>query len=854
MAAGSEGVPVDASIWPRSEPFPSDADLLVPPQDRDLTLAWRVLGAAVVVTSCALVLWVLHPNLLLRNTTPNGGDLGAHVWFPAFLRDHLLPNWRVAGWSNDWFGGFPAGQFYFPVPALVTVLLGVVLPYNVALKLTTALGPVFMPAAAYAFGRGIRMRRPGPELSAVATVCFLFFKGIATGANASATDDRDPVQPAHHGRNARELARGGVLVRVRADARARSRSVRSRSPCAPAGARRSPRCSSGATVMSHVVVGIFAVVGALVILVVASTDRRSRVSRVLGRGVAIGGVAALLTAFWTLPLVATFGYTANMRYQKLTSYVAYLWVDEFLWVYLLALVGLVLGVVFRDRATLTVAAIAGIFALVFRFWPELHAWNLRFLPFWYLGVFLLAAIGAAEIVRRLSGEFGRIYAGPPASEDAAYADDGRTGRTYRVVTSSTIVVVVVLLTVVGTWFNDAHQGFLTYWAEWNETGYEHAAARGDANYKAEARKQYPEYRALIDRMAELPAGRALWEGGSSIDAYGTPLALMLLPYWTHGRIQSFEGLYYESAASTPYVFMAIAPLSASGNASNPVRGIDYLSITNFADGVKYLRALGGRYYLAHSQAAKDRGRPRCAGCVSSARRPTWTGSRPRGGTSTRCVTTRSSRPWGTSPSSSRRTKERSTRASAVRPAPIPGRSSARWECVAAGWWAKPAQLDRPLAASGPASWRRATAKTAAATPRRRLPAVAVTDIHQTDDDIRFHVSRTGVPVVVRTSYFPNWEAHGAQRSVATLAEPHGGGADEPRRRAALRSLGGREGRCGGLTRRAGRARRPRHLGRAATSPAPQPGRNRPDHGRLSVATTRASRRAGATMIVPPRGR
>jgi hypothetical protein len=46
--------------------------------------------------------------------------------------------------------------------------------------------------------------------------------------------------------------------------------------------------------------------------------------------------------------------------------------------------------------------------------------------------------------------------------------------------------------------------------------------------------------------------------------------------------------------------------------------------------------------------------------------------------------------------------------------------------------------------------------------RRRLPAVRVTDVHQTDNDIRFHVSRTGVPVVVRTSYFPNWEAHGAR--------------------------------------------------------------------------------------------
>ena len=79
---------------------------------------------------------------------------------------------------------------------------------------------------------------------------------------------------------------------------------------------------------------------------------------------------------------------------------------------------------------------------------------------------------------------------------------------------------------------------------------------------------------------------------------------MLLPYWTHGRIQSFEGLYYESAASTSPVFMMISPLSASENSSDPVRGLDYLDLDHFDDGVRYLRALGGRYYLAHSDAAK----------------------------------------------------------------------------------------------------------------------------------------------------------------------------------------------------------------------------------------------------------
>ena len=95
---------------------------------------------AVVAFCCAYVLSQLRPGLLVLDTTAAGGDTGAHLWFPAFLRDHLLP-WRLAGWTDDFYAGFPAGQFYFPFPALLTVALDVVLPYNVAFKLVTALGP-----------------------------------------------------------------------------------------------------------------------------------------------------------------------------------------------------------------------------------------------------------------------------------------------------------------------------------------------------------------------------------------------------------------------------------------------------------------------------------------------------------------------------------------------------------------------------------------------------------------------------------------------------------------------------------------------------------------------------------------
>ena len=46
-------------------------------------------------------------------------------------------------------------------------------------------------------------------------------------------------------------------------------------------------------------------------------------------------------------------------------------------------------------------------------------------------------------------------------------------------------------------------------------------------------------------------------------------------------------------------------------------------------------------------------------------------------------------------------------------------------------------------------------------PKRPLPNVKVSNIKTTESSVAFDVSRTGVPVMVKTSYYPNWEVEGA---------------------------------------------------------------------------------------------
>src|SRR5680860_382440 len=217
----------------------------------------------------------------------------------------------------------------------------------------------------------------------------------------------------------------------------------------------------------------------------------------------------------------------------------------------------------RRRATLVIAVLTAASGIAVRFWEDVSAtpvWNLRLLPFWYLGLFLLTAVGAGELVRGAGWLVGRgVVEWRAAGDDVEDLDEVddvdevevsaplESDRTQRLV--SGIAVAVVAVAVAAGTLVQLHEtrGFLDFWARWNYTGVEETGLDGVG-------KSYPEYRALLDTMADLPPGRALWEPSSDIDRYGTTLALMMLPYYTDGRISSMEGLYYESSATTPYVF------------------------------------------------------------------------------------------------------------------------------------------------------------------------------------------------------------------------------------------------------------------------------------------------------------
>ncbi|MSO79750.1 MAG: hypothetical protein EXQ79_09120 [Acidimicrobiia bacterium] len=238
-----------------------------------------------------------------------------------------------------------------------------------------------------------------------------------------------------------------------------------------------------------------------------------------------------------------------------------------------------------------------------------------------------------------------------------------------------------------------------------------------------------------------------------------------MPYWTDGRIASTEGVYYEASASTPYHFMTVATLAAPGNASNAVRGVPYRDSSQFALGVRWLQLQGVRYLVVHSPQSKVAAdadeRLRLV-----ATSPDTDGKPPLGWSIYRVANSELIEPLQYRPVVVDAATKKEDAACDRRVAKLLGKpdpvQNHEWQdCIAVPWFNAPNALDRPLVDDGPEAWQHATPSKARHLTKQALPDVQVTKIRTTDDSVSFHVSRVGVPVYVKTSYFPNWKVDGA---------------------------------------------------------------------------------------------
>jgi hypothetical protein len=83
-----------------------------------------------------------------------------------------------------------------------------------------------------------------------------------------------------------------------------------------------------------------------------------------------------------------------------------------------------------------------------------------------------------------------------------------------------------------------------------------------------------------------------------------------------------------------------------------------------------------------------------------------------------------------------------------------------WLTRSLSWYTNPARWTVELAQSGPASWPRVSLGDTHP-PAVHQAHTVVSHVSQGLSSISFNVSKVGVPVLVKISYFPNWHATGA---------------------------------------------------------------------------------------------
>jgi hypothetical protein len=736
----------------------------------------------------------LEPSHWFSSTTPTGGDMGAHVWSPAYLRDVLLPSFRLTGWSPDWYAGFPAFTFYMIIPSLLIVFVNVglvwwlaipasivlasaalwarprygtspariaaiygtafffwvlVVPveYGVAMKLVVVAGMLLLPIAAWSAGKLGGLAFPGPAVLAVMTLPFLFDRSYNIyGGNLMST---------MAGEFAYSLGLTLAVVYVGVAARGLETGK----------GRGLAAVLLALAGLTHLFAAFFALVATAALLITRPNVRTTVWTAVMG------SLAALLAAFWVLPFFWNRSLLNDMGWGKERRYIAALWNrsgsfgdQEFLvndpplqLFVILAIIGAVVFAIRRVRLGMALSITAMIFAMAFVLLPEGRLWNVRIVPFYYLAIYLSAGLAVAEVGRWIArgwpsrGEHARdirslLAAGP-------------------VVLGSLVLIVFLALPLRQLPFgglNDSGEygwpGLRTTehnlgpgWLRHNFNGYEGASG-------------WTEYAYLVATMdevgSEFGCGRSLWEyGPDRLGTYGTPMAPMLLPHWTDGCIGSMEGLYFEASATTPYHFLLQSELSA--RPSRAQRDLPYSSLDALS-GAGHLQDLGVRYYMAFSEEAVAQGRA-VPELTEIATAGAW-------------VIFLVSDSGLVVPLDHQ-------------PVVVEGLDAGgeEWLVPTVAWWEAD---DVPLvAASGPDDWPRTSMaemeeawpglaglgeenrvslmnELAAAFPsvleRVDAEAVTVSNVVADEFSISFDVDEIGTPVLVRSSYFPNWSVSGGK--------------------------------------------------------------------------------------------
>ncbi|UCG94996.1 MAG: hypothetical protein JSV92_03015, partial [archaeon] len=371
----------------------------------------------------AFLLSYFRPEVILSQTTTSGGDTGSHNYPAWFMKNHLLPQGKLIGWSPGWYAGLPMFQFYFALPYLLMALLSYGIGLQVSFKLVTILGSFLLPVCAFFSMKLMKFRFPVPVTAAVFTLPFLFMEANSMwGGNIPST-------------LAGEFSYSLSLALLVLFFGSLYRGIKDKKYWVLNG------ILLALVGLTHVYTLLLAVAVSVFFLLVRNRKTFVENFKYLFLTFLL---AFAIMGFWAIPLFSKILYRTHFNFVWKITGLDKVFPEILVPFFFLAVLGFLLSLKNRDRRLWYLSFIIPVAGLFYLTGPGIGIVDIRFVPFIQFFPMIIASYPIGEAVKKL-----RIR--------------------------ELIPVIVILMTLI--WVND-HVTYLDDWIEWNYSGFESKGSYG----------------------------------------------------------------------------------------------------------------------------------------------------------------------------------------------------------------------------------------------------------------------------------------------------------------------------------------------------------------------------------------
>ena len=523
----------------------------------------------------SLLLIFLRLELVFSDLLPTGGDMGAHIVPTKFFVTELFNNFKLSGWSQDWFAGYPVYYFYFPLPPIITSLLSFLFPFSISFKTMVLISQVLLVISIemlmrnnskefsfYGFGVGLLY---------LLTESFTIFGGNLASSLAGQYSFTYSIA----------FANFSIFYLLKSNHRY-STEIAS--------------LLIGLSVLSHLIP--FMIYLPIFAYYFLKSDEKINIK-----------ISAFLF-FLFIAMRFSISFFLNLEFTTNMTYTPYTQLSDLVKSDILPFaIGVIIYVISSSSRT-TLKAVAGfelylitIAIFLFFYGPESALWNGRIVPFFNLGIiilfFNLLHFDIKNLTKKIQGKYPLTIFILSINSYLMYLYYSKWGNTYSTTTVSVILIILFMFlisinskkfliytTLVSLTFGTL--SYLPHWLNWNFSGYE-------------SKNNWSDITTLYEGLDTLEPGRIMWEPNSDLNKYGTPMVLMTIPMFTDH--QSVEGLYFDSSITTPFHFLTVSGLAE--RPSNPVGGLTYIN-GEFDKGFRLMEELGVDYFIAYTSSIKDK--------------------------------------------------------------------------------------------------------------------------------------------------------------------------------------------------------------------------------------------------------